>query len=184
MPATQETSPPSTPVSTSNILLFTGLILLVLVASICVAIRKRQTQRNAVVLPYDPLQPSTAPKRPLHYDVHLAGAGAVGAPTWCSIQPLAVQTPFRQQTQKPRPTLKRSGIQSSLSSRSEASIDTADATLLDEFPVENFYRHLHIAVLIAMPLPPGPDAGDALLSRDVADGNMTIGVADTVLPTS
>ncbi|KAF7347208.1 hypothetical protein MVEN_01475700 [Mycena venus] len=194
-PSLPPTSSPSTPVSTSNILVFTGLILVVLLVSIFVAVRRRQTQqanRRAITLYDDPPPSSTAPNRPLHHDAHLTGAWAAEAPTWHSIQPLAVQTPFQQQqTQKHGqgrwPTIKLSGIHpsASLSSRSEASVDaTTSPTLLNEFPENYFERHLQIAVLISMPLPPGPEVGDSLLSRDIADSNLAIGVADTLFPTS
>jgi hypothetical protein len=74
-------------------------------------------------------------------------------------------------------------LQQSHSSRSDASIDTP--TFLDDFetlPVDDFDRQLLVAVLIAMPRPPGADERDSL-SRDVAaDANMAIGVADTLFP--
>ncbi|KAJ6541633.1 hypothetical protein B0H19DRAFT_319678 [Mycena capillaripes] len=184
MPATKDFPPSSpAPVSTSKILIFSGLVLFVVFASACVTIRRRQNRQTIAPLHAPSPPPSTARNRPLHHDVHFEKTA--GTPTWCSIQPLAVQTPFRQPRPRPPqdgegrwPTIKRPGIQPSPSSRSDTSIDT----LLDfeMFPVDDFDRHLHIAILIAMPLPPGSDT----LSRDAAaDGNMAIGVADTLFPT-
>ncbi|KAJ7360938.1 hypothetical protein DFH08DRAFT_361299 [Mycena albidolilacea] len=191
MPATRQSSP-SAPVKTSNILVFSGLSLLVLLISICVAIRRGQTQRHRQAIALA-LSPSKAPNRPSLHDVHLttwAGPGATGAPIWCSVQPLAIQALFpepmclQSHRENRWPSIKRSGVHPSLSSRSETSIDTTPlATLLEEFPAESFERHLHIAVLIAMPFRPGMDAGDSSLLSCAAD-NMTIGIADTVFPTS
>ncbi|KAJ7842221.1 hypothetical protein B0H14DRAFT_1031905 [Mycena olivaceomarginata] len=174
---------------------FSGLSLLVLLTSICVAIRRGQTQRHrqAIALASSP---SKAPNRPSFHDVHLTtwagpgATGATGAPTWCSVQPLAIQAPFpepmclQSHRENRWPSIKRSGVHPSLSPRSETSIGTTPlATLLEEFPDESFERHLHIAVLIAMPFRPGTDAGDSSLLSCAAD-NMTIGIADTVFPTS
>ncbi|KAJ7239778.1 hypothetical protein B0H12DRAFT_77208 [Mycena haematopus] len=152
--------------------------------------------------------PTPAPSnRPLPHDVHLAEMKEAGAPTWLHIQPLAIQTPVRQlqmQTEKLGdnrwPTIKRVDTQPSLRScRSEASMlhlrsCRSEASLAnpltsdplstdDEEELESFEQHLQIAVLIAMPFSVGADTGDSLLSRDIADNNMTIGVVDAIFPT-
>ncbi|KAF8215702.1 hypothetical protein K438DRAFT_1954408 [Mycena galopus ATCC 62051] len=194
-----ETASHSGPVSTSNVLLIACALLSIVVAALCFAVRRNQTRqqqqqaRQVVVAPRRrSLPPAKLSDKPLPHEVVLTPAWAEGAPKWLNIQPLAVfEPPFRQlqmQTQKPgespRPVIKRSETQVSLSCRSEASIEspTADPVFDEEVEI-NFEQHLQIAVLIAMPFPPGLPARDSLLARDIADNSMTIGVADTVFPT-
>ncbi|KAJ6479241.1 hypothetical protein C8R47DRAFT_1137533 [Mycena vitilis] len=182
MPATRSSSP-STP-STGNVLLFVGLVLFILVVSICVAIRRRETQRlRGAALNH---APTFLSGRPLHHDVHLL---AGSAPTWSSIQPLAVwQTQVRPSQQQKYsasrwPTIKPPALPRSPSSQSDTSLATeTSTTLLDDcqiFPID-FDRHLRIAILIAMPLPLGPRAP---FPDVAADANMVIGVVDTSFST-
>ncbi|KAJ7631680.1 hypothetical protein DFH06DRAFT_1223862 [Mycena polygramma] len=180
MPATRSAS--SSAPSTGNVLLFVGLVLFILVVSICVAIRRRQTQRlRAAALIH--ASPSLS-GRPLHHDVHLPSGMPGSSPTWSTIQPLAVwQTPVRPSQQQKYsasrwPTIKPPALLRSPSSQSDTSLTTeTSTTLLDDcqiFPID-FDRHLRIAILIAMPLPPGPGA---LFPDVAADANMAIGVVD------
>ncbi|KAJ7146444.1 hypothetical protein C8R44DRAFT_973245 [Mycena epipterygia] len=185
MPATQQpSSSPSYSVSKIQISLYSGLVLVIFIAFLCVIVIRRRREQIRAARTRHP--PSPTPRTPLCYGVHLAGA--MEAPTWRSIQPLAVQAPFRQRLQKDGgskwPTIKRQYRPPSLSSSSDASIYTA--SLLDDFQMLPD-RHLHIAVLIAMPLPPGPDGLGSIsrgLSHDVtADVNMAVGIADAPFPT-
>lgn len=70
---------------------FSGLSLLVLLISICVAIRRGQTQRHRQAIALASSL-SMAPNRPSFHDMHLTtwagpgATGATGAPTWCSVQ--------------------------------------------------------------------------------------------------
>ncbi|KAJ6457381.1 hypothetical protein C8R45DRAFT_1033557 [Mycena sanguinolenta] len=224
--SSQTPDSPSTSVSTSNILLsvlrlrtrpylltsfrrIVCAILSIVVAGICLAIRRsqaRQEQTRRAATPRRISQPPPAPSsRPLPHDVHLAEMKQTGELTWLNIQPLAIQTPVRQlplQAEKSGdirwPTIKRMDTHPSLrhcrseasmlhlrSCRSEASLalasPNADPLSNDEEDdLEGFEQHLQIAVLIAMPF---SDTGDSLGSRDIADNNMAIGVADAVFPT-
>ncbi|KAJ6601092.1 hypothetical protein DFH09DRAFT_1490064 [Mycena vulgaris] len=181
MPATQSSSESrSYPTSTSKILLFSGLVLCVVAAFICV--RRRQAQMQAAQTRHA-RAPRVAHKRPSFHDLHLSAGAEAGAYEWRSIQPLAVQTPLQQPPKyagSQWPSIKsRPDIVSSPSFTTDASLHTP--TLLDDFaiiPADASDRHLHIAVLITMPLPPGPVASSDL----AADFNITVGVVQTQVP--
>jgi len=173
MPTTpQQSSSPahSHSFSPGKILLFAGLLLFTVAAFICVRRRQielRTARAAASRTPPSSLQPSVPLKKPLCHDVHLlANAEAAGKHTWCSIQPLAAQTPLRH----PSPSQKywRTSI------KTESS-DTLFHTppLLEDIQMHSLDA-LQIAVLIAMPHPPGLDTSN--------DPNIAVGVVEARFP--
>ncbi|KAJ7045186.1 hypothetical protein C8F04DRAFT_1174158 [Mycena alexandri] len=180
MPVTQtKSSSPSTPLSTGNVLLVSGLALFLLVTFACFAIRRRETRNTRQAHPPH----SQWRNKPSHHDVQLAAS--VTTSTWRTIQPLAVQTPFwERRRQKYRASHSSPNNKRHPAAGSYAAIDSG--TLLEEpqiFSATNSDRHLHITVLIAMPLPP-EDGRSVRPSHDVAvaETNMAIGIADAVFP--
>ncbi|KAJ6617461.1 hypothetical protein B0H10DRAFT_2434463 [Mycena sp. CBHHK59/15] len=188
MPATQPTSDPPPPPSKGKTFLFVGLALFICAGMIFLATlrRRRRAQLRAAQPPPPSSQP--VPEKPVCHDVHLSGITA--KPTWDVIQPFALETPFPPRA-VPRggrwSTLKRQyrpTSRPSLFSSSDASLlNPALIGDLQTLPVAQ-HRHLQIAVMIAMPLPPELDASEDA-SRAIPyhrDADMAVGIMTTPFP--
>ncbi|KAJ7144823.1 hypothetical protein C8R43DRAFT_1130540 [Mycena crocata] len=178
MPATEkQTSNTSYFGTRGKLVLFFCLGLCLLGLCICVLMQRYRQQLQTEETPHSCIPAPTTPDKPVCHDVHLRRAE--GVPTWDSIQPLAVQTPFFHRSQKDTsessvnlwPTIKRDerpGIQ-------PANLFSSSDAFLNAVPLLDDFQNLHTTVLVAMPVPPlnGP--------LRIVD-NMALGVAYTVFP--